>query len=175
MTGPQPSLEWALLSYRLPREPSTPRIAVWRKLKRLGVAQLGDGLVALPHDARTSEQLDWLAEEIVRAGGSATVWRARPALERAGQDLIQALAADRAAEYMQVLRQAQQATELDPAGRNAAVRRLRGELRRIGRRTYFALPERVAAQDAVTALAGEQKCDDEEDTRVTPQRHKDHR
>ena len=40
--------EWVLLSYRLPREPSTPRIAVWRKLRRLGVAQISDGLVALP-------------------------------------------------------------------------------------------------------------------------------
>ncbi|MEV4644831.1 hypothetical protein [Saccharopolyspora sp. NPDC049357] len=37
--------EWVLLSYRMPREPSTPRIAVWRKLKRLGVAQLADGVV----------------------------------------------------------------------------------------------------------------------------------
>jgi hypothetical protein len=27
---------WVLLSYRLPREPSTPRIGVWRKLERLG-------------------------------------------------------------------------------------------------------------------------------------------
>ena len=39
---------WVLLSYRMPREPSTPRITIWRKLKRLGVAQLGDGLIALP-------------------------------------------------------------------------------------------------------------------------------
>ena len=44
---------WVLLSYRMPREPSTPRITIWRKLKRLGVAQLGDGLIALPADART--------------------------------------------------------------------------------------------------------------------------
>ena len=33
---------WVLLSYRVPREPSTPRIAVWRRLRQLGVAQLGD-------------------------------------------------------------------------------------------------------------------------------------
>src|SRR6266540_843167 len=39
--------QWVLLSYRLPREPSTPRIGVWRKLERLGVTRLGDGLVAL--------------------------------------------------------------------------------------------------------------------------------
>ncbi len=42
--------EWVLLSYRLPREPSTPRIGIWRKIKRLGVAYLADGLVALPAD-----------------------------------------------------------------------------------------------------------------------------
>ena len=44
-------------------------VTVWRKLKRLGVARLGDGLVALPGDARTREQLDWIAEEIIDAGG----------------------------------------------------------------------------------------------------------
>ena len=41
-------LEWVLLAYRLPREPSTPRIAVWRKLRRQGAVQVLDGLVALP-------------------------------------------------------------------------------------------------------------------------------
>src|SRR5262245_25562104 len=70
---------WVLLCYRLPREPSTPRITVWRKLKRLGVAQLADGLVALPADARTREQLEWIADEITEAGGEASIWLARPA------------------------------------------------------------------------------------------------
>ena len=72
-----PRLEWVLLAYRLPREPSTPRIAVWRKLRRLGVAQVLDGLVALPADARTQEQLEWVADEIVDAGGEATLWVGR--------------------------------------------------------------------------------------------------
>ena len=55
-----------LLAYRLPREPSTPRIATWRKLKQLGVAQLLDGLVALPLDSRNRERLEWLADEVTR-------------------------------------------------------------------------------------------------------------
>src|SRR5438477_10248961 len=67
------------LSYRLPREPSTPRITIWRKLKRLGVAQISDGLIALPADARTREQLEWIAEEITDFGGTATLWLAQPA------------------------------------------------------------------------------------------------
>src|SRR5215470_12164372 len=66
---------WVLLCYRVPREPSAPRIAIWRKLKRLGVGQLGDGLVGLPADARTREQLEWVAEEVAEAardtGGAA--------------------------------------------------------------------------------------------------------
>ncbi len=53
---------WVLLSYRIPRTPSTVRITVWRKLQRLGVAQIGDGVVTLPEDARTREQLEWIAE-----------------------------------------------------------------------------------------------------------------
>jgi hypothetical protein len=36
-----------LLAYRLPRVPSTPRSGVRRKLKRLGVAWPGDGLLAV--------------------------------------------------------------------------------------------------------------------------------
>jgi len=66
--------QWVLLAYRLPREPSTPRIATWRKLRRLGAAQLVDGLVALPLDNRNREQFEWLAGEIAEAGGDATLW-----------------------------------------------------------------------------------------------------
>ena len=47
-------------------------------LKRLGVAQLSDGLVGLPADARTSEHLEWIAQEVREAGGQASVWLAEP-------------------------------------------------------------------------------------------------
>ncbi len=73
--------EWVLLTYRLPREPSTLRSAVWRKLRKLGVAQIGDGLVGLPTGPRSREQLEWVAEEVTDAGGAAGMWLAprRPA------------------------------------------------------------------------------------------------
>src|SRR5919204_2961667 len=88
---------WVLLAYRLPREPSNPRVAVWRKLERLGVARLGDGLVALPADARTREQLDWLAEEVLEAGGTATVWLASPASAAQERTIAEAMRAARTA------------------------------------------------------------------------------
>src|SRR5215207_5312825 len=67
---------WVLLAYRMPRDPSTPRIAVWRKLKRLGVAQIGDGLVAVPESVDSLEQLGWVANDVVDAGGEAQLWMA---------------------------------------------------------------------------------------------------
>jgi Protein ChrB, N-terminal len=73
-------VSWVLLAYRLPRLPSTPRSALWRKLRRLGAAQLLDGLVASPLDARTREQLEWLADEVIESEGEATIWVAELAL-----------------------------------------------------------------------------------------------
>src|SRR5579859_3259082 len=119
---------WVMLCYRIPREPSTPRITVWRKLKRLGVAQLADGLVALPADARTREQLEWIADEIGEAGGEASIWLARPASAAQERELAARMAAARAAEYAAVTAEATNATGAD-ARRTGE--RLRAELRRI--------------------------------------------
>ncbi|MGW0212696.1 Chromate resistance protein ChrB [Streptomyces sp. NPDC003233] len=99
--------EWVLLSYRIPREPSTPRIALWRKLKRLGVAQISDGLVALPADARTREQLEWIADEAIEAGGTGSIWIARPATHAQERELATTMATARAAEYQAVIDRAQ--------------------------------------------------------------------
>ncbi len=144
--------EWVLLSYRLPREPSTPRIGIWRKLRRLGVAQLSDGLVALPADARTREQLEWIADEVIEAGGTAGIWLAHPSTSAQEQRLAASMAAARAAEYAAVTEQAALASGQDEATRHSTARRLRAELRRIGRRDYFPPPQRRTAHLAVDAL-----------------------
>jgi hypothetical protein len=137
-----------MLCYRVPREPSAPRIAIWRKLKRLGVAQLSDGLVALPADARTREQLEWAAQDVTEAGGEAQ--------ER---ELAAARAAARAAEYTAVAAAALLAREEGDAARAAALRRLRAELRRITRRDYFPPAAREQARTAVEALAAAREPD----------------
>ncbi len=150
--GPDPPGQWALLSYRLPREPSTPRITVWRKLKRLGVAQISDGLVALPADARTREHLDWIAEEIQDAGGAAGVWLAQPTTRAQEHRLAHEMTAARADEYRAVRVEAEQALTLPEPDRRRVMRKLRAQLRRIHRRDYFPPPHRREAQAAVEAL-----------------------
>jgi hypothetical protein len=145
--------QWVLLAYRLPREPSTPRIALWRALRRLGAVQVLDGLVALPADSRTREQLEWLADGVLEAGGEATVWLGRPgsaAQERALAARMQAAVGD---DYRRVAEEASAALSTPVGSRRRTLARLRRELRRIRRRDYFPAPEREQADAAVEALA----------------------
>lgn len=143
-----PPVRWVLLAYRIPREPSTPRIAVWRRLKALGVAQLGDGLVALPLDARTPEQFEWVAESVREAGGHASVWLAAPTSSASERAVAQQLSDARAAEYRSITAAAQAAT-----ANPRTVAKLRREFRRVSRRDFFDTPERQFAKQAVDALA----------------------
>jgi ChrB-like protein len=143
-----------LFAYRLPREPSSPRIALWRKLKRLGAAQVLDGLVALPLDSRTREQLEWLADEVVDAGGEATIWLGQLASRNQERALAAAMAAEVAADYRRVIVEADAAADQSLGQRKRSLGRLRRELRRIRARDYFPPPEREHALAAVETLAG---------------------
>jgi hypothetical protein len=145
--------DWVLLAYRLPRVPSTPRSAVWRKLKRLGVAWLGDGLVALPADARTREQLEWIAEEVTDHGGEATLWLGRPLDTNAIVVVVSRMTAAIAAEYDAVAAEAAAMRTADAAARQRAAARLRRELHRIAGRDFFTCPQRDTARRAVEILA----------------------
>jgi len=144
-----------LLAYRLPREPSTPRSSVWRKLRRLGAAQLLDGLVALPFDGRNRESFEWLADEVVEAGGEATIWIGRLASAAQERALAARMSEAVAAEYRCVIEEA--AGLLSGAGvaPRRSLLRLRRELRRIRARDYFPVAERERAVQAVESLAVE--------------------
>jgi Protein ChrB, N-terminal len=144
---------WVLLSYRLPREPSAPRLAVWRKVKQLGAAQLLDGLIALPLDSRNREQLEWLADEVVEASGEAAIWIAEPATAAQERELAGHLQATITEHYRAIAAEARQASA-EPAGRHRrTLSRLRRELGRVRRRDYFPPTERDDAERAVEALA----------------------
>ena len=143
--------EWVLLSYRLPREPSGPRTAVWRKLRKLGVAQISDGLVALPAGPRTREQLEWLSEEVIDSGGAAIIWLATPGSRAQEHQLAQTMAEARAAEYRALIAAAK-GVAASPS-QAAVIRRLRSELRAIQRRDYFPPTERDHAEAAIEALS----------------------
>ena len=142
-----------MLVYRLPRTPSTPRIALWRKLRRLGVAQVMDGVVALPAGPENRERLEWLAEEVVQAGGEATIWLSEPATAAQHRALARAMTERLDAEYRAIAQEAEAARSSRPVDRRRTLARLRRELRRVGAREHFPTREAAAARAAVEALA----------------------
>ena len=146
---------WVLLAYRLPREPSTPRIAVWRQLRRLGVAQVSDGVVALPLDPRTREQLEWLADLVIEHQGEASVWLAEPGSVAQGRALARQMGDAIDVEYERLIARAGDVAGVSERARRRTVAALRRELARIGSRDFFPSPARDRARAAVEQVATE--------------------
>jgi hypothetical protein len=144
---------WVLLAYRLPREPSTPRIALWRQLRRLGVAQVSDGVVALPLDARTREQLEWVADSVIEHRGEATVWLAEPGSAAQGRALARQMTEAIEAEYAELIARAGATTAGPKAMRGRTLAALRRELGRIAARDFFPSASRDRARAAVERVA----------------------
>jgi hypothetical protein len=144
-----------LLTYRLPREPSAPRLSLWRAIRRLGALQLGDGLVALPYSPRNLEHLQWLAADIAEHDGTAGVWRARADSSRDHEAHVVAMRAAADDEFRAVLDEAAAvgAGDVSVVEHRRALRRLRGQLRRIASRDHFDAPTGPLARAAVDRLA----------------------
>jgi len=154
--------DWLLCTYRLPREPSRLRLAVWRRAKRLGAVLLHDAFWVLPADAKTREDFDWLAEAIEERGGSVMVWEARSASGLQDGDVIQRFRADADRRYQDLARAAARILKgatrrsLAPARLEAARQQLRlleRALRLERRRDHFRAPGRRAAEAVLRSAA----------------------
>jgi hypothetical protein len=93
---------WLVLVWRLPTGLSTPRVTVWRRLRRLGAVPLTPGSAALPYSDHLLEQLDWIADEIGDLGGDAWVLPVGPLPDAEEARIIEQARADRAEEYQQL-------------------------------------------------------------------------
>lgn len=80
-------MEWLLLTYKIPREPTAGRVYVWRKLKQLGAIAVQDAVWLLPATPRTREQFQWLAAEITELGGEASLFASQAMLSRQHESL----------------------------------------------------------------------------------------
>lgn len=146
---------WLILIYRLPREPSRPRVAAWRKLKTLGAVYLQDGVAALPEDAVTREQLQWLQLNVREAGGEATLWEARPDTMAEEKRLVEAFRSSREDAYRGIISETERVRRKAEMGGGEALLKDLGKLdrefRAERRRDYFRSPLRKEAYAALKA------------------------
>ena len=68
---------WLLLLYSLPTDRNTERVAVWRRLKKMGAVQIKTSTYLLPDEPAQHEQFQWLAQQIRDYGGDSTLVRAQ--------------------------------------------------------------------------------------------------
>jgi hypothetical protein len=157
------TIDWVLLSYRLPSEPSRLRLAVWRRLKRLGAVLRHDALWLLPADAESREAFDWLAQEIDELGGTALVFEARGFGAAQDRTLVEQFRAEAGERYRALAESADEIGRLaarrrpvPAAGLQQARRQLAGLERAVRlerRRDHFRAPERAPAEAAIRAAA----------------------
>jgi DNA-binding transcriptional regulator PaaX len=69
-------VQWLLLVYRIPSEPTRLRAGVWRKLKGLGAIYIQNSAAALPASPHSERALRGLRAEIADLGGSAILFNA---------------------------------------------------------------------------------------------------
>ena len=146
---------WVLLIYRLPREPSRHRVAMWRKLKDLGALYLQDGVAALPEDAVTREQLEWLQLRVREAGGEASLWEGQPNARAEGKELAEAFRSSREEAYQAIIAGAQRVRRKAKLGGGETLLAELGKLERAfraeRRRDYFRAPSRKEASEVLKA------------------------
>jgi hypothetical protein len=71
------STSWLLLLFSLPTNRNTERVAVWRRLRKMGAVQIKTSTYLLPDEPAQYEQFQWLAQQIRDYGGDSTLVRAQ--------------------------------------------------------------------------------------------------
>jgi CRISPR/Cas system-associated endoribonuclease Cas2 len=76
-------IHWLLLTYKVPSEPASKRVSIWRKLKGMGAVYLQNGVCLLPKTDDHVRRLKMLANDITGADGESVI------LETVGLDAVQ--------------------------------------------------------------------------------------
>jgi hypothetical protein len=96
-------LEWLLVIYRVPADPSSARTAVWRELRRLGALSLQHAVCLLPCSEQNRAAYARLSARIEEYGGEATILETRSPDAAWQEKIIGRFNAARDEEYEEVV------------------------------------------------------------------------
>lgn len=95
--------EWLILNYMLPKEKSSVRVSVWRKLKKCGSVSIGQSMWVLPISEQHSLKFHEIAKEIKEHDGIVFIAEANFCNEGNSEDIIHLLNKARDDEYQEFL------------------------------------------------------------------------
>ncbi|GFE71997.1 chromate resistance protein ChrB domain-containing protein [Chroococcus sp. FPU101] len=104
-------MNWLVFSYSLPsKAQSSPRVTLWRRLRRIGAITIKTGVYILPAKDECIEAFQWLAQEVQHAKGEALVIHVEQFEGLSDEQLIQLFRDARYNEYEEI---EQKATEIE--------------------------------------------------------------
>jgi hypothetical protein len=156
-------VQWLVLIYTLPPEPTRKRAFIWRELKKAGAIYLRDGVCVLPDRPETRLAMQALVDRVRAFDGQATLVETGRMDELTAQAVVRQAQAARGAEYAALCESASQfldhvRRELRHRDFSASeaetlmedLRKLRRWFEQIRGRDYFASEAAVEAQAALT-------------------------
>jgi hypothetical protein len=96
-------LSWRVLIYRVPTEPASKRVAVWRDLKRLGALYLQQCACIFPDIPGVTEEVNQVAAKIPALGGETFLLDVPKLQPEDEARIIEAFRAQRANEYAEII------------------------------------------------------------------------
>lgn len=70
------NIEWLMINFTLPKEPSRVRVSAWRKLKKCGSVNIGQSMWVLPLSAEHINLFSDIAGDILQNNGEAYILKA---------------------------------------------------------------------------------------------------
>ena len=135
---------WLLLLYSLPTKRNTERVAVWRRLKKMGAAQLTTSTYLLPDQPPQHEHFQWLAKQIRDSGGEATLVRAQEIEDLTRDKVVSLFNGAREQEFAELKKTLQsflaKRKKSDGAGAGAELERLTRQFRELREIDFFDSP-----------------------------------
>jgi hypothetical protein len=132
---------WLLFVFSLSAKHASLRVELWRRLRRYGTLPLKNSGYILPNNAANEERFQWLAQQVRRARGEATVVQAAAFDNLPSEELVRRFVNERSREYAALAREVQRTAE-KAQSTQARQTRLRKRFQEIVERDYFGSPER---------------------------------
>lgn len=125
------SLNWLLLLYALPARRGSPRVSLWRQLKKSGAIALKTSTYLLPDQPPHRERFQWLAQQVRDADGDATLIHATDIEGLPDEEIVRMFNAARADDYAEL---AAELNRLMAANKRKAGESCAADLERFGSR-----------------------------------------
>jgi hypothetical protein len=90
---------WLVLLAQLPSKPSSPRVALWRRMRAVGATAVVNGAWMLPSTNAHEDLFEQSREGVIRRGGTGFVLRVSGSSPESNESIVRLFQSDRSREY----------------------------------------------------------------------------